>query len=91
MAKKDAKPGYFNSKPILRVISQMKKTVGLQDSCIQTIEVAIRYFEEKAIESGNIEAFIKLICHNYSISLGIRDFNYLKRFNSNLIYYKRII
>lgn len=77
-AKKDIKPGYFNEKPIFRVVKSMKKAIGLQDSCLQTNEAAILYLEEKAKQSGDVEEFITGLCAKYSISLGIRDFDYFK-------------
>lgn len=76
--KTDPKPGYFNKMPLFKVVSGVKFTIGLQDSCVQTNEVSIRYFEDLAKKSGNTDEFIKRLCKKYSISLGIRDFEYFK-------------
>lgn len=76
--KKDIKPGYFNKKPMLKEINSMRKIVGLQDSCLQTNEVAILYLEEKSKQNPDSEKFMRDLCRKYSISLGIRDFDYFK-------------
>ncbi|AZA48505.1 hypothetical protein EG346_10045 [Chryseobacterium carnipullorum] len=72
------KPGYYNEFPIFRVINLMKKNIGLQDSCLQTNEIAILYLEEQSLESGNNEIFIKELCSKFKVSLGIRDFEQFK-------------
>jgi hypothetical protein len=72
------KPGYFNKKPLLKVVSEVKSTIGLQDSCIQTNEVAIRYLESISSGSGDQSEFIKGLCKTYAVSAGIDDFEYFK-------------
>ena len=77
-SEKELKPGYFNEKPLLKGISAIKKTMGIQDSCIQTNEVAVRYLEEQSEQVENVSDFIKKLCKTYSISIGINDFKYFQ-------------
>ncbi len=76
--KKDLKPGYFNQKPLLKVISDMKLSVGLQDSCIQTNQAAILHLEDSATQSEDHEEFIRELCLKHKISLGTRDMGFFK-------------
>src|ERR1700756_4650760 len=76
----DLKPGYFNQKPLLKGIKDLRYNLGIQDSCIQTNEVALRFLEENSIEHHlGIEDFIKSLCVKYSVSLGTADFKLLKQ------------
>ena len=72
------RPGYFNQKPLLRVIADLRIIVGLQDSCIQTNQAAVLYFEEAAQASGNEQNFIRQHCTRHQISPGSADFVYVK-------------
>lgn len=73
------KPGYFNKKPLLPVISSLRLTVGLQDSCIQTNQASILFFEEQAASSDDKEKFIKDTCQKFRISLGTSDMDFFKK------------
>lgn len=72
-------PGYFNTKPLLKSIRNIRETLGHQDVCIQTNQVAILFLEEQAIASNNQEEFIKVFCRKYKISLGTGDFDFFKK------------
>ena len=72
------KPGYFNQKPLIRAISDVKYTIGLQDSCIQTNQTAVLFLEEQANLSSQPDEFIKVLCQKYKISLGTSDIDYFK-------------
>lgn len=72
------KPGYFNKKPLLKTITSLRDLIGLQDSCIQTTQVALLYFEEEGNKSGDMRDFVKQYCKKYHISLGTNDYSYLK-------------
>jgi hypothetical protein len=74
-----SKPGYFNQKPLLTVFSSMKRVIGVQDSCIQTNEVAIRYLEEQSNITENSEEFIRNLCKKYRISRGTYDFKHFRK------------
>lgn len=76
--KQNLKPGYFNQKPLLKAVSDLKFTIGLQDSCIQTNQAAILFFEDNANKSGDLDNFIRNLCLHYKISLGTRDLEYFK-------------
>ena len=76
--KQNLKPGYFNQKPLLKMVSDVKFSIGLQDSCIQTNQAAILFLEEQAKKSGDSEGFIKSLCVQFKISLGTRDLEYFK-------------
>jgi hypothetical protein len=73
------KPGYFNTKPLLKAISDVKTTMGLQDSCIQTNQVAILQLEEQAKKYESRDEFIKELCSKFRVSVGTRDFEYFKK------------
>lgn len=70
------KPGYFNQKPLIRPILDVRHTIGLQDSCIQTNQAAVLFLEEQAKLNSKPEEFIKDLCLNYKISLGTSDIKY---------------
>jgi hypothetical protein len=72
------KPGYFNKMPLMPVISAIRYTIGLQDSCIQTNQASILFFEQQANLSENKENFIKETCRKFKISLGISDMDFFK-------------
>jgi len=76
--KQNLKPGYFNQKPLIKAISDVKFSIGLQDSCIQTNQAAILFLEEQAKKSLDQEEFIKSLCAKFKISLGTRDLEYFK-------------
>lgn len=73
------KPGYFNIKPLLRPVSKVKATMGLQDSCIQTNQVAILHLEDQAKNYESVDEFIKKLSGKFKVSVGTRDFEYFKK------------
>lgn len=79
--KETPKPGYTTDKPVIKAIKQIKKLVGIQDSCIQLNEAAILLFEEQALQNENPKVFINDICAKFKISRGIDDLDYLKKTN----------
>ena len=76
--KSGKKPGYFNEKPLLKSVRNIRETLGHQDACIQTNHVATLFLEELAIKSGNKDDFVKNLCHKYKVSLGTKDFDIFK-------------
>jgi hypothetical protein len=76
--KENLKPGYFNQKPLVKPVSELKFSIGLQDSCIQTNQAAVLFLEEQGNLSGDPEDFIKSLCVKYKISIGTRDLDYFK-------------
>lgn len=76
--KSTLKPGYFSDKPTISSISNIKKLIGAQDSCLQTNQVSILYLEEQANASENAEAFMHDLFSKYKISRGTNDLSYFK-------------
>jgi hypothetical protein len=72
------KPGYVRVQPEFKTIAGIKDTIGLQDSCIQTSEISVRFFEEEAGREGNIEEFVKAMGRKFKISVGTADLEYFK-------------
>jgi len=73
------KPGYFNKLPLLKAVANIKSTIGLQDSCIQTNQAAVLYLEKQAKLDANPEQFVKDVCGEFKISIGTSDLDYFKK------------
>lgn len=78
MEKKDLKPGYFNQLPIIDAIGELKQTIGLQDSYIQTNQIAFLYLKEQSESTEDKELFLAELFKKYSISRGTFDFEYFQ-------------
>ena len=73
------KPGYYNDKPLLPSITELRKVIGIQDSCIQTSQVSLLHLEDEANKSDDVDGFINGLFDKFKISKGTKDFELYKR------------
>lgn len=77
-------PGYSTNKAMLQPIRDLKVELGLNDSCIQATEVAIKHLVETASLSDlSAHEFIRSLSEKYSVSHGVNDFDKLQETTAN--------
>ncbi len=77
-------PRLSNIFPLISSIKQLKKTVGLQDSCIQTNQLAILLLQSKVKSQTDEIQYLKGLFDTHKISQGSIDFDYLQEIQSKI-------
>lgn len=73
-------PGYFRNKPTFRSVHELRKYLGFQDACIQSNEIALRFFEENAQNHlKGVDSFVREMSDRYKISHGTNELKHLKK------------
>jgi hypothetical protein len=73
-------PGYFSSRPRMPAVAELRDTLGLQSSIVQTIEIAIHFFEEKGHATGKgFSSFLTDQAGRCGLAIGLKDFRVAKQ------------